>query len=236
MPAWIIPPLRAFRDPPRSARAKSPRRSRFRERPVHIAPSRDRGATSKCPRRHGGLLFLNAQLNPIVKSPKGGTDAGHNLSQPALQHLAQDIGVAARKRRRAADHRIFEDALYGGAAEAASRPNEDAGKQAVAEEGGGGRRHRPVKAVGRSADRGDGQEPDHRRAADCRLRAARRHSAARRKRCSRCCSRLTGAGLRRCIRRRRTCRPGSARRSGRRLAGSAASTASAKGSESSCGR
>ena len=141
----------------------------FAKDSVHIAPSRDRAATSKCPRRHGGLLFLNAQLNPIVKTPKGGTDAGHNLSQSALQHLAQDLGAAARKRRRAADHRIFEDALYGGAAEAASRPNEDAGKQAVAEEGGGGRRDRPVKAVGRSADRGDGQEPDHRRAADRRL-------------------------------------------------------------------
>ena len=32
----------------------------------------------------GGLLFLNAQLNPIVKTSKGGTDAGHDLPQSAV--------------------------------------------------------------------------------------------------------------------------------------------------------
>ena len=95
----------------------------------------------------------------------------------------------------------------------------------------------PSKLSEDRADRGDGQEPDHRRAADCRLRATRLRSAARRKRCSRCCSRLTGGGHRRCIRRRRTCRLDNRSAIGSaRWPASAASTASAKGSESSCGR
>jgi hypothetical protein len=52
--------------------------------------------------------------------PKEEGDAGDDVSQPALQYLAQDLGAAARKRRRADDHRIPEDALYNGAAEDAA--------------------------------------------------------------------------------------------------------------------
>src|SRR5216684_1599033 len=105
----------------------------------YCARSRLRSHVEMSTASPGGLLFLNAQLTPIAKTPKGGTDAGHDLPQPALQHLAQDIGVAARKRRGAADHRILEDALYGSTAEAASRTVGHAGEQAVAEKGSRGR-------------------------------------------------------------------------------------------------
>src|ERR1700730_15170477 len=132
----------------------------------YCARSRPRSHAERSTASPGGLLFPKAQFNPIVKTPKGGTDAGHDLPQSALQHLAQNTGAVARKRRGAADHRVPEDALYGSTAEAASRTVEHAGEQAVAEKGSRGRRHRPGEAVGRSADRGDGQEPDHRRAPD----------------------------------------------------------------------
>src|SRR6267378_1059362 len=55
---------RAFRGPPRSARAESARRSRFRERSVHTAPGRDRAATSKCPRRPRLLAFRECAAYP----------------------------------------------------------------------------------------------------------------------------------------------------------------------------
>src|SRR5215469_3514323 len=97
---------------------------------------------------------------------RGEKNARDDLPQPALQHLAPDFGSVAREGDRAGHRRIFKDALYRGAAEDASRPTEAAGKKARAEEGSGRRRYRPGGVVGSGADRGDGQEPDHRRAAD----------------------------------------------------------------------
>src|ERR1051325_5741950 len=69
--------------------------------------------------------------------PKGEGHAGPDLSQPALQHLAQDAGAVAREGRRAGGCRIPEDALYGGAAEDAARPVEAAGKGDTAGKTGG---------------------------------------------------------------------------------------------------
>src|ERR1700730_6487025 len=135
----------------------------------YCARSRPRSHAEMSTASPGGLLFPKAQLNPIVKTPKGGTDAGHDLPQDALPHLGDDTGAVARKRRGAADHRVPEDALYGSTAEAASRTVEHAGEQAVAEKGSRGRRHRPQNIIGRPADRGDGRKPDRRRAADRRI-------------------------------------------------------------------
>src|SRR6516162_2645848 len=102
--------------------------------------------------------------------PEEEGDADDDVPQPALQHLAQDLGPIAREGGRADHHRIFENALYGGTAEAASRSAQDAGEQARAKERSCRRRHRPRGIGGGCADRGDGQEPDHRRAADRGLR------------------------------------------------------------------
>src|SRR5271166_5180377 len=99
-------------------------------------------------------------------APEEEDDAGDDVPQPALQHLAQDPGAAARKGSRADHHRIFEDALYSGTVEAASRPAQDAGTQARAKERSRCRRHRPGSVVRGCAGRGDGQEPDDHRAAD----------------------------------------------------------------------
>src|SRR6516162_4928744 len=74
-------------------------------------------------------------------SPEGGEDARDDVSQPALQHLAQDPGAIARKGCRAGDCRVSENALYGGSAEAASQSIEDAGERACPEEGSRRRRH-----------------------------------------------------------------------------------------------
>ena len=143
-----------------------------------------------------------------------------NTSRKTLA-LLREKGVEPR------DRRILEDALYGGAAEAASRTIKDAGEQVVAKKGGGRRRDRPVEAVGRTADRRDGQEPDPRRAADRRLGRQSRARPPTGGGAGGALAALSRAASQRCIRPRRTCRPGSIRQSGRPPVGSAASTASA---------
>src|SRR5438105_1184831 len=92
-------------------------------------------------------------------SQTGKRDGDPDLSQPALQHLAQDAGAVARQGRRARDRRVSEDALHRGAAEDAARADEDAGEGAHSQKGGGRGRSRSGAAVGGSADRGDGQAP-----------------------------------------------------------------------------
>src|SRR5438105_4299736 len=127
-------------------------------------------AARPCPGHAGILISPRRELTGIGRSAKGKDHAGPDLPQPALQHLAQDTGLVTRQGRRARDRRISEHALHGGAAEDAARAVKDARPRAHSQKGGGRSRHRPGKAVGRPAHRGDGETPHHRRAADRRLR------------------------------------------------------------------
>src|SRR3954452_21792928 len=71
------------------------------------------------------------------RCPKGEGHAGPDLSQPALQHLAQDPGPIAREGGRTGDRRVSEDTLHSGAAEDLARPAETAGEGAAAKERSG---------------------------------------------------------------------------------------------------
>src|SRR6516225_4096828 len=65
-----------------------------------------------------GSCIARFRILPRARpDPEEEGDAGDDVPQPALQHLAQDPGAVARKRCRADHHRISEDALHGSTAE-----------------------------------------------------------------------------------------------------------------------
>src|SRR6516225_588443 len=139
---------------PRICVANGPRTTVVRSSTLIPASGPGRAALSSCIAGSGPLPRLFAD-------PEEERDAGDDVPQPPLQHLAQNPGTAARQGGRAHHHRIPEDTLHGGTAEKDPRPAEDAGQAAGAEEGGRGGRCRSRNLVRRRADRGDGPEPDH---------------------------------------------------------------------------
>src|SRR5215469_5904228 len=139
---------------PRSARicvANGPRTTVVRSR--ILIPASGPGFVSLVSRqvRRWGFAVDMLTTGAFLRN-RGEKNARDDVPQPALQHLAPDFGSAAREGDRAGHRRIFEDALYRGAAEGASRSIEAARKEARAEEGSGGRRYRPRGVVGSGAD------------------------------------------------------------------------------------
>src|SRR5215472_17485029 len=142
---------------PRSARicvANGPSTTVVRSR--ILIPASGPGFVSLVSRQVRRWGFAVDMLTGAFRRNRGEKNVRDDVPQPALQHLAPDFVSAAREGDRAGHRRIFEDALYRGAAEDASRPIEAARKEARAEEGSGGRRYRPRGVVGSGADRGDG--------------------------------------------------------------------------------
>src|SRR5260370_34286433 len=102
---------------PRSARiwvASGPRTTVVRSSTLMPASGPGFAAPTPAP---GSCIVRSSTLPRSRPDPKEEGDAGDDVPQPALQYLAQDLGAAARERRRAQHHRVSEEAAVGGRAE-----------------------------------------------------------------------------------------------------------------------